>query len=273
MTLSSTQFETIRSGLVKRSAILLEQDKEYLVEARLNPIVRQHGLSGLAELINILSKDENHLFWQDVVDAMTTNETYFFRDDAPFIALKNHILPTLITQNRNRKELSIWSAASSTGQEAYSLAILLYDNFPEVRPWKVEIVGTDISPTVLERANSGLYSALEVSRGLTEEQQDRHFRHRTDGKREVREHLRNHVRFLQLNLVDSYGLLPRFDLVLIRNVLIYFALDTKKKILEKVHQQMNPGAFLMLGGSETTLNITDVLERDVYEGATYYRRK
>jgi chemotaxis protein methyltransferase CheR len=205
-----------------------------------------------------------------IVEAMTTNETSFFRDFHPFEALRKSILPELITKRASSRELNFWSAACSSGQEPYSLALLLQENFPSLTGWSVRIIATELSAEMLVRAREGRYSQLEVNRGLPASLLVKYFQqHGSDWQ--IREDVRRKVEFQFLNLADPWPLLPPMDVVLMRNVLIYFGLDTKKKILGRVRQLLKLDGFLFLGGAETTFNLDDTFERAQFDRTICYR--
>ncbi|MBX7190732.1 MAG: protein-glutamate O-methyltransferase CheR [Sandaracinaceae bacterium] len=260
MTLQESDFAFVRDFVLSRSAIVLEQGKEYLVEARLAPVARDAGLSGIPALVEQLRRQPSGALATRVVEAMTTNETSFFRDSHPFDALKSTIIPTLLERNRADRTINIWSAACSTGQEPYTIAMTLRENFPQLDSWKVRIVATDLAEHVLDRARAGRYRQLEVNRGLPALYLTKYFtRHGLDW--EVTPALKQWTEFRQLNLIGDWGVMPRFDVVFLRNVLIYFDLDTKRKILGKVRRTMSRDGWLFLGSAETTLNIDEAFRR------------
>jgi len=270
MVITASEFDYIRRLVLEQSAIVLEQDKQYLAESRLLPLARREGFDSLASLVACLRTkifDGLHL---KVVEAMTTNETSFFRDFHPFEALRESLLPQLMIRRAYSKELNFWSAACASGQEPYSLAVLLQEYFPNLAGWKVRIIATDLSAEMLARAREGRYSQLEVNRGLPAGLLVKYFlRHGNDWR--ILEDLRRRVEFQIINLAETWPLLPLMDVVLMRNVLIYFSLDTKKKILGKVRQLLKPDGFLFLGGAETTFNLDDAFERVQFDRTICYR--
>lgn len=268
--LDQPTFEYLRKLVLERSAILLEPTKEYLVESRLLPLARQKGLASLADLVALLRGQPYGELHAEVVEAMTTNETSFFRDIHPFVALKNDVLPGLLAARAPRKNLNIWSAASSTGQEAYSIAILLAEHFPQLADWNVQIIGSDLSQQVLEQATAGQFTQLEVNRGLPTPLLARHF-DKQGLHWQIKPEIRRRVRFLRLNLIESWPALPLFDVVFLRNVLIYFAAETKRQILQNLRRRMPADGVLFLGGAETTLGIDDAWERVSHGKASSYR--
>lgn len=255
MALSSENFKFVQGFARDTAAIVLEAGKEYLVESRLTPIATQSGFATLDDFINQLRANPRAtLFHEQVIDAMTTNETSFFRDFHPFEALRQHILPKLIEQRAGVKRLNIWSAASSTGQEIYTIAMVIKEHFPQLHDWNVKILGTDLSPTVIAQAKQGLYSQLEVNRGLPAPLLMKYF-NKVDAKWMIKDDLKKLTEFRQMNLVKPWPILPVFDVVFIRNVMIYFDIESKKGILKRIRQCLQPQGYLFLGTAETTANI------------------
>jgi chemotaxis protein methyltransferase CheR len=252
---SLTDFDFVRKLVYDDSAIALDDSKEYLVEARLAPIARREGLSSVSELVRRLRNGEPRLR-HDVVEAVATNETTFFRDVHPFDALRDVLIPEVLAANGGRS-LALWSAAASTGQEAYSLAMLVRDHFPHVP--NVTILGTDFAADVLARARIGRFSQLEVNRGLPARLLVKHFV-REGREWQLSDDIRRMVRFRQLNLAQPITGLPAIDIVFLRNVLIYFDVSTKGQVLRRVANVLRPGGYLFLGGSETTYGIDDSFE-------------
>ena len=270
--LAERDFEYIRDLVKDRTAIVLEPGKEYLAVTRLDPVVRRAGLGSLSELVATLREDDDPALSEQVVDALTTNETTFFRDVYPFESLRTHVLPDLIERKRLSRSLFIWSAGCSSGQEPYSVAMLMRDEFPELAGWQVSILGTDVSVAMLERARAGRYGQLEVNRGLPADLLVRYFR-RTGMDWEIDASIRAMVRFQHQNLVDPWPSLPPMDLVLMRNVMIYFDVTTKQDILGRVHGVLAPHGYLLLGTSETTLHLDDTFQRHAVGPTGWYRRK
>lgn len=269
--ITGADFEYVRSIAKSKAAIVLESDKQYLVESRLSPLAEEEGFESLQALIAALRKaDVSSKLHSRAIDALTTNETLFFRDLHPFDALRDHIIPELIAARKDRKYLNIWSAASSTGQEAYSVAMLLKDSFPELRSWKVSIVGTDISETAVKQARAGSYGQHEISRGLPAALLMRHFTQVAD-RWTIKAGLRNMVDFQNMNLVGSWPQMPVFDLILIRNVLIYFDNESRRKILHRLVRQLAPDGYMAMGSAETPKLITDAFRPVTVGRATFYR--
>ncbi len=262
MSIAPETFAFVADLVGRRSAIRLEPGKEYLVESRLGPIARERQL-GLDEYVRRLRAGAPEDELAVVVEAMTTNETSWFRDVAPFAALSAHILPLLRAAGATDR-VRVWSAACSTGQEPYSILMALAD-----APLPVEVVATDLNEQVLARAREGQYSQLEVNRGLPAAVLVRHFE-RVGAHWRVRADLRNRVQFRRHNLMDAPPPGP-FDLVFLRNVLIYFDLPTKRAVLDRVARALRPGGFVVLGAAETTLGVHDGFERVEAGGAVLHR--
>ncbi|MFN8586789.1 MAG: protein-glutamate O-methyltransferase CheR [Candidatus Eisenbacteria bacterium] len=255
MALTPQAFQFVSDFVRREAAIVLEPGKEYLVESRLAPVARKAGFPTLdAFLDHIRTAPRSSPLMYQIVDALTTNETLFFRDHHPFEALKKEILPRLIEARKSVRKLSIWSAAASTGQEAYSLAMLLRENFPMLASWDVRILGTDLSTTVLEQAKSGSYSQLEVNRGLPAPLLVKYFE-KADGRWIIKEDLRRMCEFRAMNLTTPWPMMSPFDLIFIRNVLIYFDQATKQGILKRMRGVLLPHGSLFLGTAETTINL------------------
>jgi chemotaxis protein methyltransferase CheR len=256
MPISKTDFDYISQLAHEQAALVIESGKEYLVETRLGPLAAAAGFASLAAYIR-------HLRGLPVVNgahhravaALTTHETFFFRDFHPFEALRRHILPDLLAQRAASRRLTIWSAACSTGQEPYSLAMLLRENFPELLDgWKVSILATDMAPAVLKLAQQGRYTQFEVNRGLPASYLVKYFTQRGDYWH-VNDEVKQWVEFRPMNLIQPWPVLPPFDLVFLRNVMIYFDVETKKTLLKKVRNCLLPHGYLILGTAETTSNL------------------
>jgi chemotaxis protein methyltransferase CheR len=270
MTLSLPDFNYVRRLVLEQSAIVLEEDKGYLVESRLLPLARRQGFASLDLLLRKLQTEPIHGLHRLAVEALTTNETSFFRDFHPFEALKRFVLPELIARRVAERELSIWCGASSSGQEPYSLAMLIRENFPQWASWKIRILSTDLSTDILSRAREGRYSQLEVNRGLPANLLVKHFQKRGCDWY-LRDEIRQMVEFQVLNLAGAWPFLPPMDIIMLRNVLIYFGVVTKKEILAKIRRVLKPDGYLFLGAAETTFSIDDSFERVAFERATCYR--
>jgi chemotaxis protein methyltransferase CheR len=267
--ISPGDFTYVADLVRERSSIVLEAGKEYLAETRLQTIARSAGLSSIGDLVDALRRGSSDLAEQ-VVDAMTTNETSFFRDIHPWTSLRENILPALIEARRATRSLTIWSAAASSGQEAFSIALTLREHFPELAGWDVQILATDISPTMLDRLTAGRFSQLEVNRGMPAPLLVRWF-HRDGSSWVVDESLRRMVAPAALHLAGHWPLLPMVDLVFLRNVLIYFDTETKRTVLDQVVRVMRPDAHLLLGAAETLLNVHDGFDRMAFGRTSWYR--
>ncbi len=251
-------YDYLRKLLKERSGLDLSAEKQYLVESRLLPLARRSGLEGISELVGKL-KGGAEALTSDVVEAMTTNETFFFRDKVPFDHLRETVLPSLLSARANRKSLRIWSAASSTGQEPYSIAMLLRENEQALAGWRVEIVATDLSQGVLEKSRAGIFSQFEVQRGLPIQLLVKYFT-QIGELWQLNADIRAMVQHRQLNLLQDFSHLGKFDVIFCRNVLIYFDQDTKATIFERLAKTIEPDGFLMLGAAETVVGITDAFK-------------
>jgi chemotaxis protein methyltransferase CheR len=259
----------LRDLVQKRSAIVLDDTKDYLIETRLEKLARDLNYANLAALVADVRRDAGTVTRQ-LIEALTTHETLFFRDVRPFEVLKREILPPLIAARQASRQLTIWSAACSSGQEIFSVAMMLREQFPEVLSWPVKLYATDISAQILERAQQGRFQQLEVNRGLPAAMLVKYFeRDGVDWK--VKDDIRRMVRFEQLNLLHAWPLDLRPDVVLLRNVLIYFNVPTKKELLTRVRQILRPDGALMLGAAETTLGIDEGWERAPGAQSPWYR--
>ena len=259
MSISIAEFDFVRGMVREQAAIVLDPGKEYLVESRLSPLAVREGFDTLARFLETLRKAPRSSLAKKVIDAMTTNETSFFRDVDPFEVLRATILPELLRARAGVKRLHIWSAACSTGQEPYTTAMILGDSFPMLADWDVRILATDISHEVLERARKAEFGQLEINRGLPAAFLLKYFDRQGTNWR-VKESLRKWVRFQELNLIQPWPLIGVMDIVFVRNVLIYFDVATKKKVLSNVISVLRPDGYVFLGGAETPLNIEERLE-------------
>lgn len=270
MPLATGDFDFIRTLVRKKSAIVLEPGKEYLVESRIMPLVHREGLGSIEELVKILRNSPHNSLNEKVVEAMTTNETSFFRDIHPFEVLKKNIIPEMMTKRSAQKEFNIWCGASSSGQESYSLLMMLKENFPHLFNWKFRYVASDISNEMLARCRSGIYSQLEVNRGLPATHLVKYFE-RIGMEWQVKEDIRKLVQFQFTNLSENWPHMPPMDIIMMRNVLIYFDVEVKKIILGKIRKLLKPDGYLFLGAAETTLNLDDSFERMNFSQSGCYR--
>jgi chemotaxis protein methyltransferase CheR len=267
--LEPANYRFLQDYVYRESGIVLDQDKHYLIEARLGPIVTRERLGSLNDLCALLRGINGGAVKQQVIDSMTTNETLFFRDIQHYDALRTDVLPRLIEQRQGGlKSLSFWSAASSTGQEAYSLAIMLLEM--GLSSWNIQILGTDLSTQVLDRARAGRFHQIEVNRGLPVQYLVKYFT-RVGLEWELKDEVRRMVRFERFDLRGSMKTLGPFDVVFCRNVLIYFDTETKKKIMKDIRGTLFGGGYLLLGGSETTLGLDDVYQRVPVGKTVLYR--
>jgi chemotaxis protein methyltransferase CheR len=248
-------YEFLRKLLKERSGLDLSADKQYLVESRLVPLARKVGLGSISELVAKLKNSDATLI-ADVVEAMTTNETFFFRDKIPFDHLRDTILPALTRSRASRRTLRIWSAACSTGQEPYSIAMCLKEKATALAGWRIEIVGTDLSQEVLEKSKAGIYSQFEVQRGLPIQLLVKYFA-QIGEMWQLNADIRSMVQYRQLNLLQDFSSLGKFDVVFCRNVLIYFDQETKAAIFERIAKVLESDGTLVLGAAESVVGITD----------------
>ncbi len=248
-------FDYLRQLLRQRSGLVLSADKQYLAESRLLPVARKHGLSNLAELVDKLKTAANAPLSVEVVEAMTTNESFFFRDKIPFEHFRDTMMPALMAARTREKRIRIWCTACATGQEPYSLAMALKGIGPTLAGWKVEIVATDISHEVLAKAKAGIYNQFEVQRGLPIQSLVKFFSQVGEAW-QIAPEIRGMVQFRPLNLLNEFSSLGSFDLVFCRNVLIYFDQDTKIGVLNRIARQMPQDGYLVLGAAETVVGLT-----------------
>jgi chemotaxis protein methyltransferase CheR len=268
--ISQENYNFLQQHVYRTSGIVLDENKHYLIEARLIPIVRKENLRTINDLCALIRETSVGRVSQDVVEAMTTNETLFFRDVVPFKVLRNTLLPPLIEARKLTRKLSFWSAASSSGQEAYSVAMMLCEM--GLHDWSIDILGTDLNEKMVERARHGAFGQIEVNRGLPATHLAKYFGRR-DLEWRVKPVLRRMVRFEKFDLRHSMRMIHSCDFVLCRNVLIYFDVDTKRQILAEISKIMAPGGYLLLGAAETTTNLSESFERQGIEGASFYRKK
>jgi len=269
-TLNTHTFEFISKLIRTKAAIVLEPTKAYLVESRLNPVARDNGFDSLEKLVSELQRPGSQKLTQQVVEAMTTNETSFFRDLHPFDALKQQILPELIEKRSKERTLTIWSNACSSGQEVYTIAMIIREHFPELLGWKLKLIASDLSTQILDKARQGSFNQTEISRGLPMPLLIKNFE-KKGLVWQIKEDIRKMVDFRVINLVESFPIMPTPDIVFLRNVLIYFAPEMKRDILNKVRKVMKPDGYLFLGGAETTMNLNVAFERTQIGKAVCYK--
>lgn len=249
-------FDMFCTLLRQRSGLVLTPDKAYLLESRLMPVARKWGLKGLDELASSVRAKRDEALLRDITEAMTTNESSFFRDQKPFDQFKAVVLPQLLANRAAKKSIRIWSAACSSGQEAYSLAMMLNEEGAKLAGWRIEIVGTDLSSEMVNKARAGLYTQFEVQRGLPITMLVKYFKQVGD-KWQLNDEIRQKVQYREFNLLTDLTPLGQFDVIFCRNVLIYFDQPTKGKVLEAMAKLLPPDGILYLGGAETVLGITE----------------
>lgn len=269
MPIAVQDFNFVREMVRQQSAIVLEPGKEYLVESRLQTLARTEGFASLDQFLSEL-RARPMLLQKKVVEAMTTNETSFFRDIHPFEALKTGLVPELVKRHATDRRLDIWCAACSSGQEPYTVLMTLADALPQADSWSIKLLATDLSTEMLERTKAGRYSQLEVNRGLPAPMLLKYFQ-KIGTEWQVADRLRKAVDVRPLNLIEPFPSMPQLDIVFLRNVLIYFDVPTKKAILQKVRKVLRPDGWLFLGGAETTINVDDSWQRVQYGRGVCYR--
>jgi chemotaxis protein methyltransferase CheR len=245
------------STLVKReSGLILTEDKSYLLESRLMPLARKRELGGLEELVKVAKSGSDSTLIKDITEAMTTNESFFFRDIKPFDIFKDAALPFFLDRRASQRSLKIWCAAASSGQEPYSIAMVLNEMSSKFIGWNNQIIGTDISTDILEKASNGIYSQFEVQRGLPVQFLVKYFE-KVDENWQISQKLRDMIKYQEFNLLESISKLGKFDIVFCRNVLIYFDQETKGKVLDQISDILPDDGLLFLGGAETVLGLSD----------------
>lgn len=269
--LGRLEFEYVRALVRKASAIVLDDSKTYLVVSRLLPIARSNNFETVGALISHLQSAPQGDLHAQVVEAIATTETSFFRDHHPFVALRDEILPELVQRrSQSTRTLSIWSAGCSSGQEPHSVAMLLRDRFAGLSGWNLQLIASDLSNQMVERARLGTYSQLEVNRGLPAPYLVRFF-DQIEDRWILKEDVRRMFRFFQQNLADEWSTVPQVDVLLLRNVLIYFDVATRRRALRQVRRLLRPDGYLLLGSAETTLNLDDLFDRVRVGRAIFYR--
>jgi len=251
-------YEYLQKTLKDRSGLVLSADKKYLLESRLMPLARKTGVAGISELVQRMKAGSESMI-ADVVEAMTTNETFFFRDKTPFDHFQNTVIPDLIKARAGRRSLRIWCAAASTGQEPYSIAMVIKEMSAALAGWRIEIIGTDISQQVLEKSKSGIYTQFEVQRGLPIQFLVKYFK-QTGEMWQINPDIRSMIQYRPLNLLQDFSSMGKFDLIFCRNVLIYFDQDMKTQIFGRLAKCIEPDGFMALGAAETVVGLTDVFK-------------
>lgn len=252
----ASQFEFLRQFLKSQSGLVITAEKQYLVESRLLPVARRHGLPGLSDLVGAIQRSATSQIAVDVVEAMTTNESFFFRDNTPFQHFREVMVPAMLKARADKRAVRIWCAAASTGQEPYSLAICLKEMAQKTAGFRFEIIGTDLSNEVLDKAKNGIYSQFEVQRGLPIQMLIKYFTQKGD-MWQINADIRAMVQWRKLNLLESFAALGTFDIVFCRNVLIYFDQPTKVSVLQRIAKQITPDGYLVLGAAETVVGLTE----------------
>jgi chemotaxis protein methyltransferase CheR len=270
MPIAPAAFEYVQTLVRQHAAIVLEEEKAYLVETRLAPLAQREGFASIEHLVAEMRVTARNGLHRKVVEAMATSETYFFRDLRPFDALRQVVLPQLLDLPRATERLNIWSAACASGQEPYSIAMLVHESFPALTQGRLRVIASDMSADVLNRARQARYNQMEVNRGLPARLLVKYF-DKQGADWILKERIRRQVEFRELNLIGPWSGLPPLDVVFLRNVLIYFDAATKKAILGKVRQALRPGGFLFLGGAETSLNLDASFQRVDFERGCCYR--
>jgi chemotaxis protein methyltransferase CheR len=254
--MNSIDFDIFATYLRKASGLVLTQEKAYLLESRLTPLIREMNIADLSTLAIEVRRATNQALMKRIVDVMTTNETSFLRDGKPFDNFRKFVLPALVQKNAATKKIRIWSAACSSGQEPYTLAMLWREEAVKYPGWSLEIVGTDISSEILAKAKAGEYSQFEVQRGLPIQLLMKYFTQNGD-RWQIKPDIQNMVSFKSANLLESFAAFGKFDIIFCRNVLIYFDAAMKKDILERMSGSINPNGYLVLGGAETVIGVTE----------------
>lgn len=252
--MTPSDFNSLREMLKKESGLVLNEDKQYLVESRLGPVAKKLEYRDVSSMIAEWRSGKSIALQNQIVEAMTINESFFFRDKTPFDNFRDITLPGLLKQNAATRQIRIWSAAASTGQEAYSLAMILNEMRHQLANWRIEILGTDLCTEALSKAQSGLYSQFEVQRGMPVTYLVKNFK-QVGTMWQLSEKITSMVQFRQFNLMNSFASLGKFDVIFCRNVLIYFDRDTKEDILQRMEKQCAPGCHLVLGASETLVGM------------------
>ena len=269
MGMKQWEFDVVRNIVREESAMVLDPEKEYIVESKLLSFVRKEKIDSIGHMVQKLRAGDVQLK-DRLVDHMTNNETLFFRDAHVYDALREHVLPYLGELRKTERKLRIWSAAASSGQEIYSIALTIREHQPQLLNWDLKILGTDISDEMLERCREAKYSTLELGRGMPEPLRNRYFEQEGRYLR-VNGSVRRMCEFKRLNLTRPWPNLPKMDLIFLRNVLIYFDVATKRDVLRRAARQLAPGGLLALGGGETTITIDDSFERVSHGRAVFYR--
>ncbi|WP_339377983.1 CheR family methyltransferase [Calothrix sp. NIES-2100] len=270
MSVNTNDFEFICQLVYKYSAVVLHAEKSYLADLYLQPIAESAGFASISDLVGYLQTQPFGSLHSQVIESLVTNETSFFRDYHPFEALKKFVLPELVGKRSIERSLNIWCAACSHGQEPYSIAMLIKEHFPVLDNWSLKLMASDFSSKVLAKAREGCYNQLEIQRGLPKNFRDRYFQ-KLDHNWQIQQEILQMVEFRQINLVQCWPSLPKHDVIFLRNVLIYFDTATKKSLLKKIKQNLNPDGYLFLGNAETTIHLDTAFTRVQFDKAICYR--
>ena len=272
MRLTNDEYSFIQELVEKRSGIVLDKGKQTFVEQQLNPLCEENGFQELSDLVRELKGSPHSRFHGHVIELVVTHETNFFRDMPAFKVLKEQVVPELLEKRQAERTLNIWSAGCSSGQEAYSVLLVLQENFPELRDWTVRFIATDISSKILKRAREGKYNQLEVNRGLPAPLLLKNFA-KAGLEWQLRPELRSRVEFRELNLIDPWPPLPKMDLIFLRNVLVYFQSETKRGILANVAEQLRDDGFMFMGAAEIPMTADNVFKKiDVPRSGCFRKR-
>ena len=270
------EFQLLKKYIYESSEIALEKGKEYLLETRLNFLLEEYGCSTFKDLYLKSKSDISKKLQEKIIDAISTNETYFFRDKAPFELLQHKILPDLIDrrskESASKPSIKLWSAASSTGQEIYSIAMTLNDMGISTANYNIKLLGTDISDSAVAQASYGSYNKFEVSRGLERKKLDKYFQQQGD-KWRINDQIRIMVQFKKMNLMKPFTGIGKFDIILCRNVMIYFTEEDRKKIYNNIARALEPDGYLLIGSTESLTNVTDLFQSQRYLQSTFYQFK
>ena len=271
MALQQSDFDFVQKLVQQKAAIVLDNGKQYFVKSRLTPLAQNTGHDSIEKLILALRQNpHNSRMVEQVVEAITIHETSFFRDVHPFKCMKEVVMPSLLEKRASQHTLNLWCAACSSGQEPYTVTMLLRENFPQLQSWNVRFIATDISNQILGRAREGKFSQLEVNRGLPAPLLLKHFE-KQGLEWQIKPQLRSSIEFRKLNLIDNWPPMPKMDVVFLRNVLIYFDVETKRRILGEVRKLLNPDGFLFLGAAEMPMSIDNAFERIDYPRSGCYK--
>jgi len=271
-TIGPQEYNDFCTFLETSCGILLGDNKQYLVNSRLKRLLKDHNLASVGDLVRILRSDSDAALREHTIDAMTTNETSWFRDNYPYDVLKNELISNILVDSK--KDLRIWSSACSSGQEPYSIAMILheYNMLNPGRICKTDILATDISPTMLSYAKAGIFDNMSIARGLSDERKNLFFE-QDEGRWKIRSVLKDKISFKEANLMKNFSMNGKFDIIFCRNVLIYFSIPLKQDIINRMAQSLNPGGYLILGGTESVASYTDKFEPVRYQNGIIYRLK